>query len=223
MYFSGRPNPRFKLIDAEITKSLLAAKEAKLFRLPEEMPIKSGYSGLLVQDEATKITELLVGAKSFDLQMKLIYSMPDYSKILKSDDINDIQTAAKKIKFEKAREKRYAPQYDDREWNGRTAMLRRRFCNSNYNYANEKVTNNFAVPGFASGINIFAGLLLLPATIENAAMADGMMLGTGLAVGLGAAPAVIPPPADNNHLVYFWLKRGKCKIRGNPFCYLIPW
>lgn len=208
-YFDGMPNEWWQLKDAEITKSLVAAKKAGKFGLPEQMPSKLGYSGLLVQDNNTKITELLVGIESFALQMRLIETMPKYSEKILIEDRKAIEEDAKKIKFEKARRKRYAPQYDAREWDGDTALYRRRFCNSAYDYANEKVTNSYAMPGYASGTNLLTVPALLGITIQNAAVADGMtVVPVPLPVPAPGA-ALLTPPTDGNHLVFFRFRPGK--------------
>ena len=206
-YFAGMPNPRWELKDEEITKLMVNAKAAGLFGLPEQMPSRLGYSGLLVRDKTTRITELLVGADSFDLQMKLIKTMPDYAKIIKAEDESDIESDAKNLKFGTPRRKRYAPQYDDDEWDGDKFYDRRRFCNSNYNYVNERATNTYAMPGFASGIDLLAFPAVTLANIRNAALADGMVLGAGAAVP--PPPAVIAPPANENHLVLIRYRPGK--------------
>ncbi|XP_073240676.1 uncharacterized protein [Porites lutea] len=56
------------------------------------------------------------------------------------------------------------------------------------------------MPGFASGIDLLAFPAVTLANIQNAALADGMVLGAGAAVPPPPA-AVIAPPANENHLV----------------------
>ena len=213
-FFSGRTNPQFIVKDnQELTEKMLHAREKGWFRLPEQMPFRLGYRGILVEDKDTKFWGLLVGKESAKLQRELLKSVQ-----LKEDDRVEIDKDIELIHFEEAqtfevRGKRFAPRYTPGHWNPVEALYKRQRCNNCYNYANIRATDNRAQPGFASGqvytVDANGWTMADPYTADNvkaAALRDGLL-------ELNPYPAIadpVPGPPDEifKHLVALVVRPG---------------
>ena len=180
--FSGRPDPEWEFSSnamgfENIQRRLTVAKQKGYVNVynPENMPSKLGYKGFLVQDAKEPHPRWIAGPETMELQMHLLHTMPidefefeDAQKFM-HQVLQEIQAGENfKAQSRSTKHKRYAYQYDPNRWNGLFTMLH----NNCYNYANNKITDTFAQPGRGSGDGMLR--VLLPASVRNAAINDGL-------------------------------------------------
>ena len=215
--FSGRVDPSWPVPSTHpyfrnIQSLLLEARNAKpkLTYRPEEMPERLGYKGFLVQDTATKQTELIVGPNTLKLQELLLETMPTGK--LPGAFLKTVLKEMKKVAAPTGI-KRDSPQYKPGDWNGNPYRLRRNNC---YNYANDRPTDTFAQPGKAAAVA--AGLdpdlyylAMTDAAVEAAAVNDGLQVVNLPPRPKGPFPARAPipkVPGGTRHLVALVVKPG---------------
>ena len=198
--FSGRSDPTWTLQPKDtsygpIKQSLEALKTTYSAR---EIPPRLGYKGFLVGSMTNVV--LIVGPETKKLQLLLLKSIP--KGVLPPGSIDDVQKEIDSGKVKASttapappargpkRVKRFEPCYV--MWTGR---LRTQMCNNCYNYANTRITDNFAQPGFGTG-QLFGQMN--GASVQQAAVSDDLI---ALNPQPGAADPVPPAPAGARHLV----------------------
>ena len=171
--FSGRADPEWMVFSSDTVnynaiQKLLGDARGKFLYLPEQMPPRLGYKGFLVQEG--KEEHLILGGETMQLQLLLLSTLP--AGFLLKDDIEDIKvdiaSGTIKAEVDGARLKRYAHPFDRfGVWGNKRAKL----CNNCYNYANIRISSNYAQPGFGSGQRFTE---YTTANIVAAAVRDGL-------------------------------------------------
>ena len=187
----GSQNEKFQQI-----KELLDNARAKgnIFGY-KNIPPLLGFRGFLVQQSGTHGEELILGKETGDLQKLLFDTMPKESikdnlrqKILQAIDLGAVspkvpdatqdslapvssQVASKEDKGGVGVIQHYAPKYNPDRWNKIQVILRYNNC---YNYANQKITNSFAQPGYASGYKPYP-YPMTPQNVIKACESDGLV------------------------------------------------
>lgn len=217
--FSGRKDPSWTVPSTnpfftEIQSLLLAARNAKpkLTYPPEEMPSRLGYKGFLVQDTATKLTELIVGRETLELQQLLLKTMPKDQ--LPGPFLQKVLMEMKTVAAPSGL-KRDSPDYKPGDWNGNHNILTNNNC---YNYANDRVTNTFAQPGRGAAMAANQiqnpdqyNLPMNPATVRIRAVNDGLQVVNLPPPPQGPFPQEPPipnVPAGTKHLVALVVEPG---------------
>ena len=137
----------------------------------EHMPATLGYKGFLLHHPEDEQEALIVGRETVAFQKLLLDTMPeglisdalrqkisqaihsgavspnvpDGSQTAPRGDIS--QVPSKKVKAV-GKIQHYAPKLNLARWNDEKLIRRNNNC---YNYGNDKITNSFAQPGYASG------------------------------------------------------------------------
>ena len=236
----GSQNEKFQQI-----KELLDNARAKgnIFGY-KNIPALLGFRGFLVQQSGSLGEELILGKETGDLQKLLLDTMPKESikdnlrqKILQAIDLGTVsprvpdatqdslapvssQVPSKEDKGGVGVIQHYAPKYNPDRWNKIPVILRYNNC---YNYANQKITNSFAQPGYASGYYPYD---ITPEDLIKACESDGL-------VKMDVDPSAPCPeaPPQPNCLIALLVDEGKkiitsCFSRvtikiNNHFCLLI--
>lgn len=183
--FSGRKDPTWQIQAnnpsyKEIQRLLKEARSLKLNALPQNMPSRLGYKGFLVKDTGMRNQpeELIIGPKTVKLQQLLLETVP--TNILPEGDrkaiLDEINSGTVVADLQVT--KRLAPDYFPSDWNGRPVRLLNNNC---YNYANNKPTDTFALPGLAhflagGGIEDDYNLPITAAAVQAAAVNDGLQI-----------------------------------------------
>lgn len=211
--FSGREDPEWTVVSSnpnynQIQTRVAAAIERGDAFLPDDLPARLGYKGILVQPvlqkkgivgQAKAQKRLFVGPKTVQLQLLLFQTMPksifpeNVRKRISEIIGNGTVTAERSPKTTK----RAAPRYRIAPWTSENT----RRLNNCYNYANNRITDTFAQPGRGSG-NIFLNNGFTANSVLNAAVNDGLQLYPAILPG-APAPGI---PAGPRHLValVFW-------------------
>lgn len=195
--FSGRPHPKWT-----VASSIIPIQNVISYDL-EDMPPKLGYRGFIVQ--GAKKVRLIVGPETIKLQLKLLETMP--SNLLPSGLVKEIQSkitsGVVKPVTSSVRTKRAAPPYQPGQWQG-GFHVHRRLCNNCYNYANNRVTNDFAQPGYNKAYQHQPGLTY-GQNIRRKAHLDGL---TDVPNVPPHGVPVDPGPGDNRHVVALVARSG---------------
>lgn len=181
-------NPNYKAISA----LLLDAKNGGFAHSIDATPARLGFKGFIVTEE--KAAHLFLGEETDKLQSLLLKTRPTDSipdKILRQIE-TAITTGAVKPEIVRGKSKRYVPPYNEAPWSGITE----RICNNCYNYANIRLMNNFAQPGYGGGG--YSQVVSTPDHCAAAAQADGLLEPEYDL--LSSAGNFIAPPG-NRHLV----------------------
>ena len=236
----GSQNEKFQQI-----KELLDNARAKgnIFGY-KNIPPLLGFRGFLVQQSGAHGEELILGKETGDLQKLLLNTMPEESikenlrlKILQAIDLGAVspkvpdatqdslasvssQVPSKEDKGGVGVIQHYAPKYNPDRWNKNQVILRYNNC---YNYANQKITNSFAQPGYASGYKPYP-YPMTPGNVIKACESDGL-------VKMDVDPSAPCPkaPPQPNCLIALLVAKGKkiitsCFSRvtiNNHFCLLL--
>ena len=153
-------------------------------------------SKLLVQQSGAHGEELILGKETGDLQKLLLDTVPKESikdnlrqKILQAIDLgavsprvpdatqDSLASASSQVRSKEDKGgvgvpiKHYAPKYNPDRWNKIQVILRYNNC---YNYANQKITNSFAQPGYASGYKPYP-YPMTPGNVIKACESDGLV------------------------------------------------
>ena len=187
----GSQNEKFQQI-----KELLDNARAKgnIFGY-KNIPPLLGFRGFLVQQSGAHGEELILGKETGDLQKLLLDTMPKESikdnlrqKILQAIDLGAVspkvpdatqdslapvssQVPSKEDKGGVGVIQHYAPKYNPDRWNKIQVILQNNNC---YNYANQKITNSFAQPGYASGYKPYP-YPMTPGNVIKACESDGLV------------------------------------------------
>lgn len=182
--YSGLPDPVWFVHSRhesfkEMKEHLDNARDKKTMYRHGHIPSILGYRGFLVHRPHAEQPDLIIGPETKDLQHLLLHSMP---KELKSDALHlkisqairsgAVSATAVPLRDSAAGEplEHYAPKRNLARWNDHDLI---RVNNNCYNYANDKITNSFAQPGYASGHPIG---MIIPENVIIAAKSDGLEL-----------------------------------------------
>ena len=210
----------------------------------KNIPPLLGFRGFLVQQSGAHGEELILGKETGDLQKLLLDTMPKESikdnlrqKILQAIDLGAVsprvpdatqdslasassQVPSKEDKGGVGVIQHYAPKYNPDRWNKIQVILQNNNC---YNYANQKITNSFAQPGYASGYKPYP-YPMTPGNVIKACESDGL-------VKMDVDPSAPCPkaPPQPNCLIALLVAKGKkiitsCFSRvtiNNHFCLLL--
>ena len=234
----GSQNEKFQQI-----KELLDNARAKgnIFGY-KNIPALLGFRGFLVQQSGAHGEELILGKETGDLQKLLLDTMPKESikdnlrqKILQAIDLGAVspkvpdatqdslasvssQVPSKEDKGGVGVIQHYAPKYNPDRWNKIQVILQNNNC---YNYANQKITNSFAQPGYASGYYPYD---ITPEDLIKACESDGL-------VKMDVDPSAPCPkaPPQPNCLIALLVAEGKKIItscfsrvaKNNHFCLVL--
>ena len=177
MVYSGLPDPVWKIHSRnekckEIMELLDNARAQGNTYRHKNIPAILGFKGFLMHQPGAEHAELILGKETANLQKLLLDTMPKKlinddlrKKILQaihsgavSPNVPDATQHAlaqdtppvpsKGDKVGVGSKEHYAPKYNPDRWNDIDII---RTYNNCYNYANQKITNSFAQPGFAEG------------------------------------------------------------------------
>ena len=151
--FSGVPDPQWVIREDNPKNSEIKrlVRSAPAYT-QENAPSKLGYQGIVVQEVKNgkkQPEKLIVGQETKDLQLLLLRTIPEGTKIsteIKTNAEKEIRSGNVSPANLK-RTKRYAPLYRPEYWNN-AAHVRKNNC---YNYASTNRTDTFAQPGTGSG------------------------------------------------------------------------
>lgn len=167
--YSGVPDPIWSVHshhgNFEEMKQLLDDARAKgVAYRHQNMPAILGYKGFLIHERGAEHAELMLGKETTALQKLLLGTMPEglikedlHQRILQAIDSGTVSpnlnvppshapsTGGGKVDVDVIQH--YAPKYNPKRWNNQCVQP----YNNCYNYANQKITNTFAQPGYASG------------------------------------------------------------------------
>ena len=209
----------------------------------KNIPPLLGFRGFLVQQSGAHGEELILGKETGDLQKLLLDTVPKESikdnlrqKILQAIDLgavsprvpdatqDSLASASSQVRSKEDKGgvgvpiKHYAPKYNPDRWNKIQVILQNNNC---YNYANQKITNSFAQPGYASGYYPYD---ITPEDLIKACESDGL-------VKMDVDPSAPCPkaPPQPNCLIALLVAKGKkiitsCFSRvtiNNHFCLLL--
>ena len=175
--FSGVPDPQWTIQEnhpnyTKIKNSLNSATKYS----PENAPSKLGYEGFLVQEVINGNNQsevLIVGPETEQLQLDLLYSIPDdkissFINSILEREIKSGNVSANVTNTDTSNTaKRYAPSYRPSYWNG-PAHVRLNNC---YNYASAIRNDTFAQPGNGGGRPL--PWVFTAADVRRSAEADG--------------------------------------------------
>ena len=144
----------------------------------EHIPSILGYRGFLVHRPHAEQPDLIIGPETKQLQKLLLRSMPNelksdalhQEKISQAIELGAVSAVAVPLRDSAAGKpiKHYAPKRNLARWNEHHLI---RFNNNCYNYANDKITNSYAQPGYASGNPIEE---ITPDNVIRASKSDGL-------------------------------------------------
>ena len=198
LIYSGLPDPVWTIGSQnekfEKIKELLDNARAKgntfCYR---NIPAVLGFKGFLVEKPGAHGEELILGKETGELQKLLLDTLPEKSikdnlcqKILQAIDLGAVspkvpdatQHALAPVTSKVPNKgdtvgvgviQHYAPKYNPDRWNKIEVILRYNNC---YNYANQKITNSFAQPGYASGYYPYS---ITPKDVIKACESDGLV------------------------------------------------
>lgn len=199
--FSGLPDPVWTVHPRhekfeEMKRHLDSARSGRNTYRHEHLSPHLGFRGFLVHHPEAEYEELIVGKETKALQKLLLDTMPDevipatlrqkIYQAIESEAVSaylpdasqrasphDVSQAPTKTTAKTATDitkiQHYAPALNLPRWNKYEVIRRYNNC---YNYANGKITNSFAQPGYASGQPIQS---LTPEEVLKAAMSDGLL------------------------------------------------
>ena len=235
LIYSGLPDPVWTIGSQnekfEKIKELLDNARAKgntfCYR---NIPPLLGFRGFLVNQPGQEHSEeLILGKETRDLQKLLLDTMPEEAikdtlrqKILQAIDLGAVlpnlssatqhasasvtsQVPCKEDKAGVEVIEHYAPKYNPDRWNKIEVILRNNNC---YNYANQKITNSFAQPGYASGYYPYS---ITPKDVTKACEKDGL-------VKMDVDPSAPCPkaPPQPNCLIALLVDEGRKIITSSP-------
>ena len=248
LIYSGLPDPVWTIVSQnkkfQQLKELLDDARAKGNTFGyKNIPPLLGFRGFLVQQSGAHGEELILGKETGDLQKLLLDTVPKESikdnlrqKILQAIDLgavsprvpdatqDSLASASSQVRSKEDKGgvgvpiKHYAPKYNPDRWNKIQVILQNNNC---YNYANQKITNSFAQPGYASGYYPYD---ITPEDLIKACESDGL-------VKMDVDPSAPCPkaPPQPNCLIALLVAKGKkiitsCFSRvtiNNHFCLLL--
>lgn len=177
MVYSGLPDPVWMIQSRhekckEITELLDRARTQGNTYRHKNIPAILGFKGFLVHQTGAEHAELILGKETTNLQKLLLDTMPKQlindglrKKIMQAIDSGAVSpnvpdatqhalaqdtppAPSKGDKVGVGSKEHYAPKYNPDRWNDIDVI---RTYNNCYNYANQKITNSFAQPGYVEG------------------------------------------------------------------------
>ena len=227
MVYSGVPDPVWSVPDPVWSVHPLHGKFKEMKHLLDDartkgvayrhqnLPAILGYKGFLVYEPGAEHAELMLGRETTALQKLLLSTMPE--GLINNDLHHRIQQAIDSgaispnlnvpsshapstgdVKKDVDVIEHYAPKYNPERWNKYDLI---RTYNNCYNYANQKITNSFAQPGYASGNPITD---ITPAEATKACESDGL-------VKMDVDPSAPVPeaPPQPNCLIALMVQEGR--------------